>query len=183
MEKKESGKVGKPEFWGVGCRVAQSQGGGLGTANTINDVVGVAGDGVSMSNATFRLTNGANGQISPKIYTSGWQGGSRAGIMTYSFSKLGKAVGNGSDVLGTGIAYYQIAKGTAQPITYVDASVGTVAVLTTGASYFYGVQIPVVGEFVAIYGALRLTWDVSYSLGAQYGPSKWYGTNNTKWFK
>jgi hypothetical protein len=27
LEKKESGKVGKPEFWGVGCRVASSQGG------------------------------------------------------------------------------------------------------------------------------------------------------------
>jgi len=27
LEKKESGKVGKPEFWGAGCRVAQSGGG------------------------------------------------------------------------------------------------------------------------------------------------------------
>ena len=29
MEKKESGKVGKPEFWGVGCRVAQGGGGAI----------------------------------------------------------------------------------------------------------------------------------------------------------
>jgi len=55
--------------------------------------------------------------------------------------------------------------------------------MSTVASYYAGVQIPYVGEFVAVYGTLRLTWDVFYNLGANYGPSKWYGTDNTRWFK
>ncbi len=67
--------------------------------------------------------------------------------------------------------------------TYVDAGVGVMGVIASGASYFYGVQIPVVGEFVAVYGAARITWDVFYHLGSQYGPSTWYGTNDYRWFK
>ena len=159
------------------------QGGGLGTASTIFGAVGVAGDVTSMSNSTFRLMSGANGTFSPKIYNSGWNGGSPARITTYSLSKVGTGVSTGANVVITYMSYNQIYNGEAQPITYVDAGVGTAGILAAGASYFYGVQIPVVGEFVAVYGALRLTWDVSFYLGTKYGPSKWYGTNDNKWFK
>jgi hypothetical protein len=158
-----------------------SGGGGIGTANTINDVIGVAGDGVSLSKGTFRLTK--SGLFSPGYYSSGWRTGNQYVKNLYSVSKVGRGVGNGADLLGTGIAYYQIANGTQQPITYVDAGVGTAGIIASGASYFYGVQIPVVGEFVAVYGAARLTWDVFYNLGANYGPTNWYGTNNDKYFK
>jgi len=81
------------------------------------------------------------------------------------------------------MAYYDIATGNQQPITYADAGVGTMGAIASGASYFYGVQIPVVGEGVAIYRTLRLTWDVFFYLGANYGPSKWYGPNGYKWFE
>ena len=164
-------------------REPAEQGGGLGTASTIFGAVGVAGDVTSMSNSTFRLMSGANGTFSPKIYNSGWKGGSPARITTYSLSKVGTGVSTGASVVTTYMSYNQIYNGEAQPITYVDAGVGTAGILAAGASYFYGVQIPVVGEFVAVYGALRLTWDVSFYLGTKYGPSKWYGTNDNKWFK
>lgn len=82
-----------------------------------------------------------------------------------------KPLSKGANAFTTGIAYYQIANGTSQPITYVDAGVGTMGIIASGASYFYGVQIPVVGEFVAVYGVTRITWDVFYDLGAKYGPN------------
>lgn len=40
-----------------------------------------------------------------------------------------------------------------------------------------------VGEFVAVYGTVRLVWDVFYDLGAEYGPSTWYGKNDDEWFE
>nr|WP_320117918.1 hypothetical protein [uncultured Marinifilum sp.] len=98
-------------------------------------------------------------------------------------SKTLKCIGEVGNVVTTGMSYYDIAKGDSQPITYVDAGVGTMGILASGASYFYGVQIPVVGEVVAIYGTLRLTWDVSFNLGVNYGPSTWYGDNDYKWFE
>lgn len=81
------------------------------------------------------------------------------------------------------MSYNEIYNGEARPKTYVDAGVGTAGILATGASYFYGVQIPVVVAVVAVYGTLRLIWDVSFYLGANYGSSKWYGTDDYKWFK
>ena len=45
---------------------------------------------MSKSKKTFRITNGMNKQISPKIYDSGWKGGSKAKIKTYEVSKIGK---------------------------------------------------------------------------------------------
>ncbi len=98
-------------------------------------------------------------------------------------SKTLKYIGEVGNVVTTGMSYYDIAKGDSQPITYVDAGVGTMGILASGASYFYGVQIPLVGEVVAIYGTLRLTWDVSFNLGIHYGPSTWYGDNDNKWFE
>ena len=50
--------------------------GGVGTASMVFGALGIAGDIVSMSNSTFRITNGVtNGSmVSPKIYSSGWNG-------------------------------------------------------------------------------------------------------------
>ena len=48
------------------------------------------------------------------------------------------------------------------------------------ASYYSGIEIPYIGEGVAVYGTLRLTWDGFYNLGANYGPiGAYYGIN--KW--
>ena len=166
--------------------VASLQANSLGVVSTVFGTIGVAGEIVGMSNSTFRIAN-SSGEFSPKYYTStpnrpyGWKGG--FGINTYSISKVGGAVSFGSSIVTTGNAYYDIAIGQQQPITYVDAGVGTAGILSTIASYYTGTQIPYVGSFVAVYGTLRLTWDVSFYLGANYGPSKWYGTDDTKWSK
>lgn len=159
-----------------------ASGGSLFTASTIFGSTGVAGDIASMSNSTFRLTNGVvNGSmLSPKIYGSGWNGGSAADITTYSLSKAGIAVSFGAGVVTTAMAYNEIYNGSPQSITFIDAGVGTVGVMSSLASYYSGIQIPYVGEGVAVYGTLRLTWDVFYNLGANYGPvGAYYGIN--KW--
>lgn len=141
-------------------------------------------DLASTSKSTFRLTNGAyNGSaFSPKLY-SGWKGGSVARITTYSVSKVGGAVSFGTGVVGTGIAYNDIFNGTPNATTYVDAGVGTIGIMSSVSSYYAGAEIPYVGEAVAVYGTSRLIWDVFFSLGQNYGPSTWYGTNDNKWFK
>ena len=60
-----------------------------------------------MSNSTFRITNGvANGSmLSPKIYGSGWNGGSAAGITTYSLSNLGSTVSFSAGVVTTAMGH------------------------------------------------------------------------------
>ena len=160
-----------------------TNGGGLDPVSTVFGATGVAGSIASTSNSTFRLTSGANGTFSPKLYGSGWKGGSPARIATYSVYKIGGAVSFGSSVTTTANSYYDIATGQQQPITYVDATVGTAGIMSSVASYYAGIEIPYVGEAVAVYGTLRLTWDVFFNLGANYGPSKWYGDDDIRWFK
>ncbi len=104
----------------------------------------------SMSNSTIRLMSGANGSISPRIYSSGWNGGSPARISTYSVSKIGTGVSTGAGAISTYMAYNDIVKGRQQPITYIDAGVGTAGLVGSYASYFHGIEIPVVGEFVLL---------------------------------
>ena len=81
------------------------------------------------------------------------------------------------------MAYNQIYNGNQTPLTYADATVGTIGLTSTIATYFTGAQIPGVGFFVAVYGAARLGWDVGWDLGVKYGPRKWYGTNDYMYFK
>jgi RHS repeat-associated protein len=152
---------------------------------TLAGVTGMAGDYAGMQNGSFRLTNGQyNGsQFSFKYYETGWKGGSVANITTYSISKLGTGISAGANVLSTYLAAQEIANGNSSPVTYVDAAVGLTGVLNSAASYYTGKEIPIVGEFVMFYGVMRTTWDVFFYLGQNYGPSTWYGTDNTKWFK
>lgn len=49
--------------------------------------------------------------------------------------------------------------------------VGSIAGLS---SYYYEIEIPYVGEYVVVYGTLRIIWDVSYNLDAEYGPVTTY---------
>ncbi len=149
--------------------------------NASFSAMGIAGDVASLSNGSFRFKKG--GSFSFKYYSSGWTGGSRANITTYSISKSGKNLSAATGVITTGMSYYDIYDGKSEPITYADATVGTVGVINSAASYFYGVEIPIVGEFVAVYGAFRFSWDIGCAAGEQWGSSKWYGTDDTKWFK
>jgi len=166
----------------INGQTGETGGGELGAANLFG-AVGVAGSGIGTLDGSFRISNGSKGMFSPKYYSSGWKGGSRARISTYSAAKVGIGISTGANVITTGMAYYDIATGNHQPITYVDAGVGTMGIIASGASYFAGVQIPYVGAAVAVYGAVRVTWDVSFYLGTQYGPSTWYGNNDYRWFK
>jgi len=156
---------------------ALGQLGGLGMISTVFGATSIAGNLSSKSSSTFRLVN-SKGEFSPKVYTPkvnrpyGWKGG--FGITTYSISKLGERVSFGSSILTTGDAYYDIAIGQQQPITYIDAGVGTVGLMNTIALYYTGVQVPYVGAFVALYGTGKLTWDVFFYLGANYGVSTWF---------
>jgi RHS repeat-associated protein len=158
------GSEGDPPDWGI-------------MANS----TGVAGSGLSLAKGTFRLRK--SGRFSFGYYKSGWSTGNQYVKTTYSISKLGSKISTGANIVTTGMAYHDIATGNQQPITYVDAGVGTAGMIAQGSSYFAGVQIPYIGEFVAVYGVLRLTWDIFYDLGARRGPSTWYGTDDTKWFE
>jgi hypothetical protein len=59
---------------------------------------------------SVRLTNGAyNGNaLSPKYYESGWAGGSRAQIKTYSLSSSGKMIGRLGTAGTVGLGLYDI---------------------------------------------------------------------------
>ncbi len=131
---------------------------GLNTASNIASVVGIAGTGLGMIDGTFRLAK--SGKFSPGYYSSGWSTGNQYVKSLYSISKVGKGLSTGASIVTTSIAYYQIANGTQQPITYVDATVGTIGLSAMIASYYSGIAIPYVGEFVAIYGTTRLFWDL-----------------------
>ncbi len=156
--------------------------GSPGNSSNTFSTIGLFGDVANYSDVgSFRLAS--NGLFSPKYYSSGWNGGSRAGIKTYNFSKLGGKISAGAGLVTTGMSYYDISNGDTSPVTWADATIGTAGVISSGAYYFNGIEIPFVGEVVAAYGALRLSWDYGYYMGSYYGPSTWYGTNDNKWFK
>ena len=81
------------------------------------------------------------------------------------------AIGMGASVISTTWEAYNIYNGNIGPHSYNDVGIGAMGVMSGAASYFYGVQIPLVGEFVLMYGVTRTSWD----LGEKYGPSKWPG--------
>ncbi|WP_294476345.1 LysM peptidoglycan-binding domain-containing protein [uncultured Bacteroides sp.] len=81
------------------------------------------------------------------------------------------ALGTSTGVVSLGIGISEIQNGNIGPNSYNDVGVGALGVMASGASYFGGVEIPLVGEFVLLYGVMRISWD----LGELYGPSKWPG--------
>ena len=74
-----------------------------GPGGQANWFLGAAGTGLENTVGSFRLTNGAyNGsKWSPKYYSSGWTGGSRARITTYNIGRVGKLIGRISVGFGT----------------------------------------------------------------------------------
>ncbi len=128
---------------------------------------------------TYKTTSGAI----KDIYKANGKVRSARARSFANTSKALKYAGTAGSVFTTGMSYYDIATGNGTAITYVDAGVGTAGVVADVAAYYSGAEIPYVGELVAVYGTLRLTWDVFFNLGANYGMSKWYGDDDTKWFK
>jgi RHS repeat-associated protein len=102
----------------------------LDNANHFNDGIGGMGTGLGYSSSSFRLTNGSyNGaEFSPKIYASGWGGGSRAGITTYGVSELGEGIAKGSIALTIFLGAIDISSG----INTDGGTFGANAELATG---------------------------------------------------
>jgi len=103
------------------------------------------------------------------------------------FARLSTAVkiaGDAGSLLTTLNAVNNINKGDGNAIlNWSDASVGSAGLLNSSAGWIgskLGLSsIPIVGEGVAIYSWARLWGDIGYN----YGPSHWYGDDDTKWFK
>ncbi|WP_157666454.1 RHS repeat domain-containing protein [Alkalitalea saponilacus] len=104
-----------------------------------------------------------------KFYGSVETGGSSGNPKLLKLSKVGARVNTGASIVTTGFAYGEMVFGEPQPITYVDASVGTVGLVSVVTSKLSGVSIPGVGMGVTYYGTARLGWDVGASFAPKYG--------------
>ncbi len=113
---------------------------------------------------TFRLFNNKGANFSPKLYTSGWLGGSAGKIKTYGVAKTGLSV------LGKFIGAYNAYSVNEQ---YKSDQISKGRMQIEQASNLFS-------TFGGIYGA---SWGIGWELGKLYGPSKWYGNNDTKWFE
>lgn len=91
--------------------------------------------------------------------------------------KLAGSIGTAASFIGATLSSYEASKKDASLMTYADAAVGLSGVVTDFSSHYTGVQIPVIGEFVAYYGICRMTWDTFWEVGRQYGPLKWVNEN------
>jgi len=96
-------------------------------------------------------------------YAKGW-GGSQY-VNTFKLGKVFSKMSTGLSIYATGKSYYDIAYGKPSVLTYTDATVGTFGLLAKFASYFTGTQYPVIGEGVAIYGTVRVGWDIGRVMG------------------
>jgi LysM repeat protein len=134
---------------------------------SISGAVAYSGNLIGNSKGSFRITK--NGTLSPKYYSSGWTGGSRARIVTYGMPKVGSRLSFGGSVVSTWMSYYALYMGDDAFVNYSDAAIGTVGLSASFASYYSGAQYPVIGFFVAIYGSARLGWDVGASFAPKYG--------------
>ncbi|MDO9621289.1 MAG: hypothetical protein Q7I91_05225, partial [Moraxellaceae bacterium] len=100
-------KLSKEVGYDNNANVLMTIGGGL--------ISGLGGVGAGMQNrgGTFRLTNGDyNGnKISVRHYESGWRGGSRANISTYSMSNIGGRISKGFGWAGAIMGAYEVGEG------------------------------------------------------------------------
>ena len=117
----------------------------------------------SLDGTTYRLLNKKGTNFSPRFYGNGWGGGSAGQIKTYSVSKT---------------------------IGVAGKTVGWVGVFYSGFSMYSGDRDAVGGTadigmgLYGIFGGLPgAVGSLSYELGKLYGPSKWYGSNDSKWFE
>lgn len=103
----------------------------------------------------FRIFNKQGTNFSPKIYNSGWTGGSAGKIKIYGLSGASKLIGyagQGLGWFGVGTAIYDTANGSSLAKGAADVTFGLIGI--------YG-GWP--GAFIS----------ASYELGKDYGPSTW----------
>jgi hypothetical protein len=94
-----------------------------------------------------------------------------------------KPVGALGSKPGSSIASYTLSKVFPQKFTNVLGKQAGTKIATTVGTNTIGRAI---GRFVPYVGWGLTTYDAvttSFRLGQQYGPSTWYGSDNTKWFK
>ena len=126
--------------------------------------VGLTLEGIKENaSSTFRIMNKNSINFSPKFYSSGWNGGSVGRITTYS-------VGNTAGKIGLLGGLYSLS------LTGINAASGQISPLQATVDGTFGA----IGTFLGWKGAVI---SASYELGKVFGPSMWYGSNNTKWFK
>ncbi len=92
------------------------------------------------------------------------------------FSKWLQGLGILGSVLESFEAFQKIRSGKGEFIDYIDGTIGVIGLTESGAS-LYGLGVPIVGERVALYGCVRLGWD----MGEKFGPSTWWGNPNVWW--
>ncbi|MFZ5940102.1 MAG: hypothetical protein ACOYXB_05970 [Bacteroidota bacterium] len=127
------------------------------------------------NHTTYFLKNGTERTI---LNESGVVRNSNLAKNAANVSTTIKVLGTAGTVLMTAQAGTKIYNGNATGWDYGDFTVGTAGSLA-GIAEIGGYAVPGVGEAVAAYSWFRLWFD----LGAKYGPSKWYGDDDTRWFK
>ncbi len=145
----------------------------MSTVNDVSNGIAIGGFVTGLVDGTFRVAK--SGEFSLGYYASGWSKGNQYVKSLYSVSKLGANINTGASIITTGYSYNKIInEGNRDLITYTDAAVGSIGLTTTAATYFSGIEIPVVGFFVACYGSARAGWDFGASLAPKYGPINGY---------
>lgn len=97
--------------------------------------------------------------------------------------KVLKPVGALGSKAGSSIASYTLSKALPQRFTKVlGKKAGTKVATKIGTNVIgraLGRLVPGIGWGVTYYDAIT----TGFELGQDYGPSKWYGSDDTKWFK
>jgi RHS repeat-associated protein len=129
------------------------------------------------NHTTYTTTGG----VTKNIYKANGTVRSARAAQFATTSTAIKIAGTAGTALMTAQAGTKIYNGSATAWDYGDFMVGSVGTVAGAAELIGGASyaVPGVGEAVAAYAWFRLWFD----LGAQYGPSKWYGNDDTRWFK
>jgi len=98
-------------------------------------------------------------------------------------TKTLRGVSDAGTAIAAGYSWYQIGQGDHSFLTVSDALIYSAGTINSLAGYYSGTQIPGVGAFVAFYGTCRLVTDVFYDLGNEYGPTTWFGRDDSRLFK
>ncbi|MBL4676899.1 MAG: hypothetical protein JKY70_11955 [Mucilaginibacter sp.] len=141
-------------------------------ANSLMNANQVSGNDIFLGLLGVSLDEMSKTRSSVGVYTqrvafsyhaNGWPGSQY--VNTFKIGKGLDRLSTGLSIYATAKSYSEIYHGNRSALTITDAGVGTVGLGAKGISYLTGVEIPYVGEFVAIYGTFRLGWDVGKIMG------------------
>lgn len=140
------------------------------------------------SSSSFRLTNGSyNGSaFSPKLYTSGWAGGSVARISTYKIAKIGQIVGLAtfavsSTLDGIGLYNYYNNPTSSNIVSPEKAAFNTMLGYASYSNPYFGIpyglsELFIPGGFNTVIGSGIEIHKFQNSMSRQY---KWYPNYST----